>query len=393
MQNPARRLARVGLPALALALAFALGRLGSRGGDATDPRDVASFRQALAEEDELVRLRRMSAFLEHLSPGNLAEARAALVEKQTGVGPDEVRLFMLAWARFDAPGAFDWAQAQPAAWRPILTREAIQAWGSRDPQGALAALEGIEDAGTRDRLRSSLVSAWARSPDKAGVLAYVSALPPERGRDSYLAQLVAETAKGGPEAVIAWAEAIPDDAPGDFKRAAFRLAAGAVAHADTARAAGWYEAHRDDPYSAGSLEVIARRWVADDPPALFDWLESLTERGPRDAERRRALALGIRLWIEADRNAASAWLRSQTPRPALDPALAVFAREIAERDPTDAFEWAELIDDESLRHRTRVAAARIWLRRDPAAAEAWLEQNDPSGELRAAVDRVAPREP
>ena len=394
MQNPALRVA---LAALALALAFALGRLGGRsGGDAPDPRDVASFRQALAEEDELTRLRRMSAFLEHLSPGNLAEAQAALVEKQSGVGPDEVRIFMLAWARFDAPGAFAWAQAQPAEWRPTLAREAIYAWGLRDPQGALGALEGIEDARMRDRLRSGLVSAWARSPDQAVLLAWLSELPPELGRDRdrYLSRLVAETAKGGPDAVIAWAEAIPDDASGDLKREAFRLAAGAVARADAARAAGWYEAHRDDPDSAGSLEVIARRWVAyHDPPALFEWLDSLAERGPRDAERRRALALGIRLWMEADRDAASAWLRSQTPRPALDPALAVFARETAERDPTDAFEWAELIDDESLRHRTRVAAARIWLRRDPAAAEAWLEQNDPSGELRAAVDRVAPREP
>jgi len=68
-------------------------------------------------------------------------------------------------------------------------------------------------------------------------------------------------------------------------------------------------------------------------------------------------------------------------------------RETAERDPTDAFEWTDLIDDESLRHRTRVATARIWLRRDPVAAEAWLEQNDPAGELRAAVGGVAPREP
>src|SRR5262249_18525548 len=175
---------RVALLALALALAFGLGRLGSRSAsDAPDPLDVASFRQALAEEDELTRLRRMSAFLERLSPGNLVPARAALVEEQIRVGSDEVRIFMLAWARFDAPGAFAWAQAQPEEWRPTLTREAIYAWGFRDPRGALAALEEIEDATTRGRLRSSLVSAWARSPDKAGLLAYLSALPPEQRAD------------------------------------------------------------------------------------------------------------------------------------------------------------------------------------------------------------------
>src|SRR5262249_49472144 len=209
---------------------------------------------------------------EHLSPGNLVPARAALVEKQISVGSDEVRIFMLAWVRFDAPGAFAWAQAQPEEWRPTLAREAIYAWGFRDPRGALAALEEIEDATTRGRVRWSLVSAWARSPDKAGLLAYLSALPPEQraDRDRYLFRLVAETAKGGPDAVIAWTEAIPDDAPGDLKRAAFRLAAGAVAPADATRPAGWDAAHPGDPYSPGPPPVIAPpRGPHPHPPPLF----------------------------------------------------------------------------------------------------------------------------
>jgi hypothetical protein len=373
---------RAALGALALAAAFGLGRLCGRGAGGEDPADVASFRRALEDEDQLTRTRRMSAFLEHLSPENLPAAQAALLERQVGVSAEEVRVFMLAWARFDAPGAFAWAQVQPAEWRPTLAKEAIYAWGFRDPQGALRALEAIDDAALQKRLRASLVSAWARSPNKAGAMAYLSELRPEEGRDRFLFWLAGETAKGGPEAVIRWTESIPDDAPNDLKRAVFPMAAGAVAHADAARAAEWYEAHRGDPYSAGSLEVIARRWVTyHDPPALFAWLESLGDLGERAAERGRAVALAFRLWLERDREAASAWLRSEAPRPALDPVVATFAREIAATDPTDAFAWSERIQDESLRHGARVAAARIWLRHDPAAARAWLETSDLTDEL------------
>lgn len=374
---------RVALAALALAAAFGLGRLTAqtRGAGDSDPGDVASFRQALADENELTRTRRMSAFLEHLSTGNLDDARGALVERQLGVSANEVRLFMLAWARFDAAGAFAWALAQPASWRPTLAKEAIYAFAFRDPQGALRALESAEDAPERERLRGSLVAAWARGPDKAGLQAYLSALPPGRERDRYLFWLVGETAKAGPEAVIAWVDAIPDGASNDLARAAFPLAAGAIANADAARAAAWYESHRGDARAAGSLEVIARRWATrHDPPALFAWLESLGDLGERDTERRRAFGTAFRLWHEADRGAASAWLREQPSRPALDPALAAFARETASVDPTDSFAWADRIADAELRRRTRTAVARTWLRKDPAAARAWLATHGAEGD-------------
>jgi len=164
-------------------------------------------------------------------------------------------------------------------------------------------------------------------------------------------------------------------------RAALPMAVGVLAYADPARAAAWYEAHRGDAYSAGSLAPIARGWARRrDPAPLFAWLESLGDLGDRDPERRDAVAVGFRRWLGNDRQAAAAWIRTQSPRPALDPALAAFASEMAATDPTDAFEWSERIGDESLRRRTRIGVARTWLRLDPAAAHAWLATSDLAGE-------------
>jgi hypothetical protein len=357
---------------LALAAAFALGRQLER----REFASVDAFREALAARDELERAHRISAFLRGLDPENLPDALRALEADNDAVTREEVRLLMLAWSRFDPAGAFAWARAWPTPWSNSLMTEAIYAWGLRDARAALREVEGLEDAKLQTRLEQSLVEGWLRSDDRIGASEYIAAIPNGRQRSRLSLALAAEILREGPEAVMRWAEGVPEDAPNDFKRGAFYQAAAVVARDDPRRAAAWFEANRTLPHSAGSLEVIARRWAEhEDPPALFAWLKELPSDGERAGETGDAVAAGFRIWLDHDPEQAEAWLSSALPDRDLDPAVVELVRARLLSSPASAVEWAVRIDDEAQRRRSTVRAARAWRRRDPEAAQAWLARS------------------
>jgi len=312
---------------LTLVGAFAVGRRDGREAASADLASVASFREALLAHDELTRAHRMSAFLQQLDPDTLPAALEALEANSIGMSRQEVRLFLLAWSRFDAPGAFAWARDWNGRWRDTLMPEAMYAWGFRDARAALRELDAMDDAALRDRLRPSLFEGWMRSEDRAGASEAVAAIedPRQRGRLTFL--LAGETMRDGPEAMLLWADSIAPDAPNNFKTGAFNQAAVMVARTDPQRAADWYLLHRDRPYSKGALNGIARAWAGrHDPQALFDWLLSLPTDGERAKETDDAIASGFRVWLRRDPEQAEAWLIAAQPDPRLEPAAQVLAR-------------------------------------------------------------------
>ncbi len=376
---------------LSVAGAFALGRLGASDGAAPGFATVDSFRDALAERDELSRSYRMSAFLEGLGPQELPAALEVLEQNSIAVTREEARLFLLAWSRFDAPGAFAWARAWPTQWSDTLMEEAIYAWGLRDPRAALRELEAVEAPEQKVRLRRSLLEGWLHSQDRTGASEYIAAIPEARQRSRLAFLLAAETMRDGAEAVMRWAEAVPEDAPNDFKRGAFYHASAVLAREDPRRAAQWFEAHRTLPYSTGSLDVIARRWAEyHDPPALFEWLRSLPSEGERASEIGEAVAATFGIWLGKAPEEAEAWLSSRTPDPELDSAVAELVRSLSQASPASAIAWAARIQDETQRRRSTLLAGRAWRRQDPEALRAWLAQSDLPEAARQSILRAPP---
>src|SRR5262245_13763552 len=358
---------------LSVAAAFGLGRLTHPSGGQAALDTVESFRDALAEREPLSRAYRVSAFLRGLGPEELPAALAALEQDNVGVTREEVRLFMLAWSRFDAPGAFAWARAWPTQWSTTLTEQAIHAWAFRDAPGALRALETVEDPEQKALLQRALLEGWLHGPDRAGATGFLAALPDPRQRGRLAFVLAGEMARDGTEAVMRWAEAVPEDAPHEFKKGAFQLASGFVAREDPRQAAAWFEANRMHPYSAGSLEGIARKWAEyHEPPALFEWLRSLPTDGESASDTRRAVTAGFSVWIDRAPEDAEAWLASSLPDPELDPLIVELVRARSQASPASAIEWAARIQDPPQRLRSTIQAARVWQRQDPEVAGAWL---------------------
>lgn len=375
---------------LSLGAAFALARLTAppEAGPQGDP--VGGLRAALSERDPLLRARLLSASLDGLGPDELSEALDVVEEKRTGITEEEVRLLMLGWSRFDAPGAFAWAQAYPTTWSAVLMEQAMFAWGYRDGAAALLALETIENQEIAERLRPPLVAGWVKSDDRMGASVYAAGLSDHKRRNRLGFLLAAEAVRDGTDAAIAWAEAIPVDAPNDFKQIAFYHAAGSVARKDPQRAVAWYEAHRTSAYASTAPREIARKWARHhDPIDAIAWLRSLPANDDDRGHPYDILSIVVGQWLRNDAEGARAWLDAALPDPGLDSAVAEVSRSLRESDPALAATWAARIHDPTLQRQSLSRAIRGWRRQDPAAARAWLSERQLS-ESSLGLSRGAP---
>ena len=386
----------IALCVLALGVGVAVGYGLAPGRGEAAPSLPSDLAEALEEENLLVRGGKLADALEGLNGENIEDSLAVLHERRVGVSDQELRMFMLAWARFDAPSAFEWAMAERSEVSSRLQQAAAYAWGFTDPKAALAVIENSPRQGSRPApLMSELMEGWRVNGDVAGITAQLIATAPGKHRESMTTALLAQIGKQGLEAVIAWVDAIPLDADTDYKRVAFNRGAGVVGRADPERAARWYLANQGQPYTERSLAVIARRWVDHhDPPALFSWLGELPAPVGLDAdpEQSRAISQGMKWWLRRDPAAAQAWINSFESVPSVyDPALGSLAQYYLKENPGLAVQWALKIQDEVLRTESLVRAARRWKRRDPDATAEWLATAKIGDATRERIEGTADR--
>ena len=378
---------------MALVLTTGLGFGCSPATESLPPRpDIETLGDALTERDELERTYLLTSYLRAMRPEDLPAALAEVERHRVGISADEVRLFMLAWTRFDAPGAFAAARDWPTPWSTILTEQAMQAWGFHDGPAALAEWERIEDEALQKRLRGALVAGWVASHDRKGVTEFAATVVEPRRRSRLAFRLTGETMRDGPDAVIAWADSVPIDAPNDFKETIFVHAAGAVARADPERVMPWYERHINQPYTSMALRNIASKWAQyHDPKTLLAWIETLAFEEARESERTDAIRAAFRVWAANAPGEAEAWLEAARPSPARDAAIHEFARATLDASPVEALQWVARIADEAERRKATSRYTRKWLTQDPEAALSWLAEADIPSDWRQRILNDLPR--
>lgn len=357
------------------------------GSAATQPDvGLSDFRASFDEDDWLDRSLVQAAFLQGLQPEELPAALAALEPQLPWLATDELRLFMLAWSRFDPAGALAWSLAQPAPHRRNLSGAAIYAYAFRDPVEARAALSRVDDDDLREFMQGRLVAGWVRGGDLRGAGEYLTSLPQGNRRLRYLTMVAWELSKDGPEAVEAWAEAAPAAFP-RYKAAVFLKATSTLASIDPARTAEWVSAYLDRPYADGVLRAVARSWALQDPRAALVWLASLEPGLKQDA----SVSNAFRVWLDRSPGEAESWLLGSVPAAALDAGVSVMVGRHRETSPRKALAWAMRLDERALRERVLVNIASEWLREDPESAAAWIEGAGLDDALQTAIRTRAKR--
>ena len=357
--------------ALALAAAFTLGRLEPVDIEA-DSLSLESFRESLDRRNSLSRSYAISRFLRQLNAEKIDEVIEAVEARQRWFTERDHLLLMTAWIDFDEQGAMDWAFFQPGRFRQRATAAFIDALAFRNPAAARSLVDGLADPVLAGLLHDHMVKGWARSDRRDDLTEYImAAVPPGDHRQKATNLLTLEILKSGEEALIEWAEAIPDDATENYKSTAFAKAANALAIVDPARAAQWIQGHQDRTYAEGALEVIARRWAERDPAGALDWMATL----PAGRQRSESVVSAFKDWLQKNPKQAEAWVLSASPAEGADPAVRVLVRRDYRRRPASALDWAHRIHDSELRQRVLTEVGRSWFLRAPKAFRAWLPES------------------
>jgi len=347
---------------------------------------------ALVERDPLERRYLLTSFLRSMGPEDASPVRTEFEKHRVGVEAKEVYLWMLAWTRFDGPGAFATARDWPTSWRSILMEETMRAWGFNDGRAALAETEKIEDEKLRERLLQLMVSGWLASPDRLGVSEYVATIENGKSRSRLAFKLAGEAKRDGADAVIAWVDSVPEDAPNGFKTSAFVFGSGALASLDPERAARWYEANMGRPYIKKSMTQIARKWAHyHDPRAAVEWIGSPPLEETNENERAEAYRSAFRTWAAVTPEEVEAWLENASAGPAMDSAIVAYSRTIGDETPGVALRWTEQIEDPKLRLKDTLKYSRRRFLQEPDAFRAWFEAADLPPDWRQQVEANLPR--
>ena len=345
-----------------------------------------ALRAALAEGSRLERFRVLTETLDGLEPGNLAEAVAVYDGELSGLGDCEIGIFVDAWARFDPLSAVEHVRGWPLmSKRKVGLERAIQSWALRHPEEARMAAEEIiaDQPGFRSVLIENLGLGWTYS-GHPGVVAFVGDLPTVLRSRANVAMVGAQTRRLGAAGLLSWADEVLVELEGDreFQRGFFRRVAHAAGQREPERTAVWVGEHAGSAYAYDGPRIVGQHWVNRDPAAAFEWLSA----GKADEETADAIRRVLTRWFEQDRPAAEDWLESAERTTLPDSALDYYAQDLVKRLEIEmAISWAESIRDESLREASLGTVATPWYRREPAAAEAWLQQSSLSEEAREAV--------
>jgi hypothetical protein len=361
-----------------------------------DPAALAAadaIAQALRDPDPFERARRLAVLLPSLGPEGVYGVRQAFEDPSLTLSTGESELLIRCWAAHEPEAATRWAAERSASgFRPSLILAALPAWASADPRAALAAAQQWEvEPILREPVQVGLIRGWfERDPDE--LFRHIEQLEPgfprQRAISTYL-RLLAQAE--GPEAVVRWAEAVPDDDPG-FKLDVDRQVAVGLPNFDLDATLRWCDIHCGGSEGKDLRGIIAMRWAQlGGGAAVIDWLSRVASSEERDG----ALPTVFEEWARQDAKATGAWLTARIASGNAEPWLpAVFPIQVLgslrQQSPLEAIGWAERVEDEKIRERLLIRVVRAWRWQDEAAAEAWLEASSLSEDARERVRKLPP---
>ncbi|MGD1977993.1 MAG: hypothetical protein PVJ98_01250 [Akkermansiaceae bacterium] len=353
---------------------------GTAKGDATFPggsttvivaEDMSELvRRTLAITDPIERQRQFAELLASLTAENAEAAVKALREaprsSRWGYG-QEFSLLTMAWGRLDGPAALAFASGLEGRTKEWTMGTALSGWASEDPAAAIARVEGIEDEGERSRLTIGLVSGLARN-DISAATEYVYNLAENDApmTDRYMDTVVRQQLTQGLDAATAWTDSLPN---GELKGSALGRVADEYARLDPEQAATWVTQYAEQDFATNAIGEISEEWAERDPVAAIEWTESL----PEGEGRRRAVAEAVYEWAGDNLTEAGNYVSALQPGEERDSAVSSYTRRVVNENPEVAVEWALSIQGEELRQETTARTIREWRERDPAAAQAFID--------------------
>ncbi len=370
----------------------------------TERGELLGVSEIVKIADPVERAERFLALVRSLDAHQFPEVASQLQGQSDEWAEFEARLFIWAWSTLDPAAAMEASLQWSPNLRDSVGYAAARAWARRDPIAAREAVRLELEAQTTERatldtsLMSGLAHGWAENGDFEGALTFIDdRFPALAHRETLVEMLVQQMLDAkGVAATFAWAESLAarhDDRA--FLSIVFRKVGRNAIRIDPAATSAWLDRFEGDPsYMNRARRAAAVAWGREDPRAALGWMLA---QPPTNVRRVSGLTVILVDWVVREEAAARDWVRVTPPDPGLDEGVALAARKIAERSPSDALEWVELVRDPARREEALVSVGARWWRADEKAVSRWIEMEklSPAVETRivaaaAALPPVSP---
>ncbi len=356
----------------------------------TNEAAAAELESILGVEDPRDRANRLTTLFDQTDPSAALALHEILAQKGSQLFIDEMAeiLFARWWAESDPESAFlnpinpPWIERHP--WMRTVLRE----WAQQDPIAAARAVQTLQAGPLKGRLEGArvVVDAWLTletMPDPSSLMGAIKQLEP-LARGGALEHLVDSMVKArGIDATLDFVRGVPpDDAlGGSVQQELLARTAVALIDHDIDRATDWAREQQGRPHGAGVQKHLAYYWGLRDGLAAIEWAVALPDAPQKSSVIKRA-------WLSFSRrqpDQAREWLTSRPPDPLMRGTYGPFIRNLAETEPESAMSLADSTIDVELRDWLRATAGEGWMKSDPTAATAWLQQSGLPPELAARV--------
>jgi hypothetical protein len=338
----------------------------------------AALVEVVKDKDLYSRARRLATLIPTLGPQDVPVVKGVLEDFTIDLRGTELELMLRYWATHEPEDAARWAvKESPGRYRIAAAFSAVSTWAEADPETATTvAWEWVDEPDLNSIVLIALVRGWYAANDPPELGQFLRGLPAGIQRQRAVAAYIRVRIQDkGVESVKRWAESLSNDDEA-YKLAVYRRVVDALSTLDIQEGVRWCETQCAGPYGDNMRNIIARNWVVSEGPLALEWLSTAPASRERDLDVRVTWAL----WSRKDRQAATDWMKAQTPKPWLEPIYPIYARLLSGEAPADAMKWAERIKNAVEREVMMIGVARVWLHLDEAEAEKWLLQSSLSEE-------------
>jgi len=347
---------------------------------------IDRVREVLAIDDDIERVRRLAVLLQSLPPEAAPEVAQAFENSFVERGDIELVLFVQWWVPHDVEGANDWANTSWRLEHPRVEYAVMRAIGRLDPERALRVYyEQKRGPRTYATALQAVIVGWYESR-KPGLLEFIDTQPSVELRQQTLGTFARlKVLDEGAEKATAWAQETAQRRENDrFSELLLQRIANASAEVEPEITAAWAKQMIEAGGSTKLLPRVANRWSKRDPLAALEWLSGFEETSDQRFAVRRSFTnyhlgnlLAAEPWLMGQGEATFTWLA-----PALEYLLKTKTdRFYAKPHSRAMIDWkgnlglALQIREEESRWGTIGHIARLWVREDPAAADAWMEEH------------------
>ena len=290
---------------------------------------------------------------------------------------EALRKIGLRWATSDPKAALDFAnqQTDPKVKSEIL-QGVISAMSEKDPKGALEMAQSLP-ASEREGRIDTILGVLSES-DPEGAVGYAMNLPSNKSKNFNVSRLAGQWISSDPQGALGWFDSLTDP---KLKEQVAGNMIDNLSKDDLAKSLDLLDTMPPGFFQNQALSTIGRNWAQTDQKAALDWANQQTDPEVKS----RILGGVIEGMSVKDPNSAFQLVQSLPAGNSRNSIIITSLGTMAQSDPRSAIALASGIADANDRSKAQQNVVRSWKRRDPTAANQWVNSSSLPQDVKASL--------